>query len=173
MERGKLSAYTFKDRAHPTTPYYQLQRWEHGQNGTRYLPVERVPSRDQALAGPTQLQALVEQNAPAVIARTREQLAAVGKKKNLCQPLPHLRRAPEPAVAQGMARFQAQAPTGQLVQELEGLVRTAIFQPANALVGPLLPAAADQPQPGQACKERVRVQIQGLFGHFELPGDYC
>ncbi len=72
-----------------------------------------------------------------------------------------------------MARFQAQAPTGQLVQELEGLVRTAIFQPANALVGPLLPAAADQPQPGQGCKERVRVQIQGLFGHFELPGDYC
>ena len=43
-----------------------------------------------------------------------------------------------------MARFQAQAPTGQLVQELEGWVRTAIFQPANARVGHLLQAAVDQ-----------------------------
>ena len=53
-----------------------------------------------------------------------------------------------------MARFQAQAPTGTLVQELEGLVRAAIFKPANALVGYLLQAAVDQidatyqPQPG-------------------------
>ena len=77
-----------------------------------------------------------------------------------------------------MARFQTQAPTGTLVQELEGLVRAAIFKPANALVGYLLQAAVDQidatyqPQPGQAFKERVRVQIQGLFGHFELQRDY-
>jgi len=77
-----------------------------------------------------------------------------------------------------MARFQAQAPTGTLVQELEGLVRTAIFKPANVLVGYLLQAAVDQidatyqPQPGQVFKERVRVQIQGLFGHFELQRDY-
>jgi hypothetical protein len=42
-----------------------------------------------------------------------------------------------------------------LVQELEVLVRTAIFKPANALVGHLLQSAADridaayQPQRGQ------------------------
>jgi hypothetical protein len=77
-----------------------------------------------------------------------------------------------------MARFQAQAPTGTLVPELEGLVRAAIFKPANALVGHLLQAAVDQidaayqRQPGQVFKERVRVQIQGLFGHFELQRDY-
>jgi len=53
------------------------------------------------------------------------------------------------------ARFGAQPPTGALVQELEVLVRTAIFKPANALVGHLLQSAADridaayQPQRGQ------------------------
>ena len=77
-----------------------------------------------------------------------------------------------------MARFQGQAPTGILVRELEVLVRTAIFQPANALVGQLLRGAADridaayQPKPGQVRKGRVRVQIQGLFGRFDLERDY-
>ena len=77
-----------------------------------------------------------------------------------------------------MAHFAAQAPTGTLVQELEVLVRTAVFQPANALVGHLLQAAADridaayQPQPGQARKARVDCQVQGLFGTFTLTRDY-
>ena len=43
-----------------------------------------------------------------------------------------------------MAHFGAQAPNGTAVQELEVLVRTAIFKPANALVGVLLPQAADR-----------------------------
>ena len=81
MERGKLSAYTFKDRARPKAPYHKLQRWEHGQNVTRYIPAEQVPLLEQALAGHAQFQALVEQYAQSVIARTREQLAAVGTKK--------------------------------------------------------------------------------------------
>ena len=81
MERGKLSAYTFKDRAHPATPYYKLQRWEHGQNVTRYIPAEQVPLLEEALAGHAQFQNLVEQYAQAVIARTRQQLAAVDTKK--------------------------------------------------------------------------------------------
>ena len=37
-----------------------------------------------------------------------------------------------------MARFGAQTPNGLAVQELEALVRTAIFKPAKALVGWLL-----------------------------------
>ncbi len=81
MERGKLSAYTFKDRARPDSPYYKLQRWEEGKNVTRYIPAAQVPLLEQALAGHAQFQALVEQYAQAVIARTREQLAAVGTKK--------------------------------------------------------------------------------------------
>ncbi len=54
-----------------------------------------------------------------------------------------------------MARFQSAEPTGVVVQQLEVLVRTAIFKPASALVGYLLQGAADridgsyQPKPGQ------------------------
>ena len=43
-----------------------------------------------------------------------------------------------------MARFQAGEPNGLAVQQLEVLVRTAIFKPANALVGWLLQQAADR-----------------------------
>ena len=77
-----------------------------------------------------------------------------------------------------MARFAAQEPTGTLVQELEVLVRTAVFKPANALVGHLLQAAADridaayQPKPGQVRQERVACEVQGLFGRFPLVRDY-
>ncbi len=65
-----------------------------------------------------------------------------------------------------MARFAAQEPTGTLVQELEVLVRTAVFEPANALVGHLLQGAADrldaayQPKPGA-----------GAPGASRLPGE--
>ena len=77
-----------------------------------------------------------------------------------------------------MARFAAQEPTGTLVQELEVLVRTAVFKPANALVSHLLQAAADridaayQPQPGQVRQGRVGCQVQGVFGCFSLVRDY-
>ena len=77
-----------------------------------------------------------------------------------------------------MARFQGQDPRGTAVQELEVLVRTAIFKPANALVGCLLQAAADrvdaayQPKLGQRHKGREKLQVQGLFGLFELERDY-
>jgi hypothetical protein len=77
-----------------------------------------------------------------------------------------------------MAQFQGQEPTGRVVQELEVLVRTALFKPANALVGFLLQAAADRidaaysPQPGQHRKGRETRQVDGLFGSFPLARDY-
>lgn len=77
-----------------------------------------------------------------------------------------------------MEQFQTAAPTGLAVQRLEVLVRTALFKPANALVGWLLQAAADridaayQPRPGQHRQGRERLQVQGLFGRFELTRDY-
>ena len=77
-----------------------------------------------------------------------------------------------------MARFQAGEPNGVAVQQLEVLVRTAIFKPANALVGFLLQAAADridaayQPKPGQQRKGRESLQVDGLFGSFPLQRDY-
>lgn len=77
-----------------------------------------------------------------------------------------------------MASFGAQTPNGRAVQQLEILVRTAIFKPANALVGLLLQQAADridaayQPKPGQVRKGRVTVEVQGIFGVFSLTRDY-
>ena len=77
-----------------------------------------------------------------------------------------------------MARFQAQEANGMAVQQLEVLVRTALFKPANALVGLLLQGAADridaayQPKPGQQCKGRVSFKVDGIFGSFQLKRDY-
>lgn len=61
---------------------------------------------------------------------------------------------------------------------MEVLLRTAIFKPANALVGVLLQSAADrldatyQPKPGQHRKGRERLTVQGIFGACELQRDY-
>ena len=77
-----------------------------------------------------------------------------------------------------MARFAAEAPTGVAVQALEGLVRTALFKPATALVGDLLQGAANridaqyQSKPGEARKGREPLQVQCLFGTFKLQRDY-
>jgi Uncharacterised protein family (UPF0236). len=75
-------------------------------------------------------------------------------------------------------RFSAQEPDGGAVQQLEGLLRNAIFKPANAVVEYLLQAAADridaayQPKPGERRKGREKVQLQGIFGLFSLSRDY-
>jgi hypothetical protein len=77
-----------------------------------------------------------------------------------------------------MARFQAQIPHGQLVQELELLVRTAVFKSASALVGVLLQQAASrcdaayQPKPGEHRQGRETLQVQCLFGSFPVARDY-
>jgi len=77
-----------------------------------------------------------------------------------------------------MARFQATEPNGVAVQQLEVLVRTAVFQSANQLVGYLLQQAADridaayQPKPGWQCKGRVPLNVDCIFGFFILERDY-
>lgn len=77
-----------------------------------------------------------------------------------------------------MARFRAEEPNGLAVQQLEVLVRTAVFKSANALVGFLLQEAANridatyQPKPGQHYKGRVRTRVDGMFGSFPLERDY-
>ena len=77
-----------------------------------------------------------------------------------------------------MARFSAAAPTGSAVQQLEVLIRAAVFKPAAVLVGVLLQEAADrvdasyQPKPGEERKGRTSLQVQCLFGTFELQRTY-
>jgi hypothetical protein len=61
---------------------------------------------------------------------------------------------------------------------LEVLVRTAVFKSANALVGWLLQQAADrvdaqyQPNARQTRKGRETIEVQGIFGRFQLARDY-
>ncbi|HWT80485.1 MAG TPA: UPF0236 family protein, partial [Candidatus Methylomirabilis sp.] len=77
-----------------------------------------------------------------------------------------------------MARFQATEPNGVAVQQLEVLVRTAVFQSANQVVAYLLQQAADridaayQPKPGWQRKGRAQLTIDGIFGFFTLERDY-
>ena len=61
---------------------------------------------------------------------------------------------------------------------MEALLRTAIFKPANELVGWLLQQAAEridasyQPKPGERRKGRETLEVQGMFGSFRLERDY-
>ena len=77
-----------------------------------------------------------------------------------------------------MARFQAAEPNGVAIQQMEVLVRTAIYKPANALVGFLLQGAAEridaayQPKPGQHYKGRANLRVDCIFGSFTLERDY-
>jgi hypothetical protein len=77
-----------------------------------------------------------------------------------------------------MARFQADAPNGVAVQELEVLLRTAVFKSANQVVAYLLQRAADridaayQPPPGYHYKGRATIRLDCIFGSFQLERDY-
>jgi hypothetical protein len=74
--------------------------------------------------------------------------------------------------------FQAAAPQGNQVAQLEVLVRKAVFKSANQLVGWLLQQAADradaayQPRLGEQYKGRETIRVQGVFGSFLLGRDY-
>jgi len=84
MERGKLSAYSFKERAGAAGPYHKLQHWHHGKNHTRYVCAAELPAVQAALAGYAQYQQLTEQYADLVVAETRQ--ATAGIKKKSCRP---------------------------------------------------------------------------------------
>jgi hypothetical protein len=77
-----------------------------------------------------------------------------------------------------MAQFQSRAPEGDAVAQLETLVRAAIFKSASQLVGWLLQQAAEridacyQPKPGEVLKGRATLQVQGMFGRFDLTRAY-
>jgi hypothetical protein len=77
-----------------------------------------------------------------------------------------------------MARFEASELNGVAVQQLEVLVRTALFKPAGQLVGYLLQQAADridaayQPKPGERRMGRENLRVDCIFGAFPLARDY-
>ena len=81
MERGKLSAYSFKERSGLAGPYHKLQQWQDGKNHTRYVSSDELPAVQAALAGYAQYQQLTQRYAELVIAETRQNIAGLKKKK--------------------------------------------------------------------------------------------
>jgi hypothetical protein len=80
MERGKLSAYSFKERSGRRGPYHKLQTWLDGKNQTRYVSAEELSAVQAALDGYAHFQKLTRQYADLVIGETRQQIAT--SKKN-------------------------------------------------------------------------------------------
>lgn len=80
MERGKLSAYTFKERAGVSGPYHKLQYWRDGKNHTRYISEAELPAVESALSGHARYRQLTEQYADLIIEETRQNLAGFKKK---------------------------------------------------------------------------------------------
>jgi hypothetical protein len=80
MERGKLSAYSFKERSGHNGPYHKLQSWQDGKNQTRYVPADELPAVQAALAGFAQYQELTRRYADLVIEETRQNIAGFKKK---------------------------------------------------------------------------------------------
>lgn len=81
MERGKLSAYSFKERSGHSGPYYKLQSWQEGKNLTRYVPADELTAVQAALDGYARYEELTRQYAELVIAETRQNIAGA-KKRN-------------------------------------------------------------------------------------------
>ena len=80
MERGKISAYSFKERPGVSGPYHKLQFWRDGKNHTRYVSAEELPAVEAALAGHAQYRQLTEQYADLIIEETRQNIAGLKKK---------------------------------------------------------------------------------------------
>ena len=80
MERGKISAYSFKDRSPAAGPYHKLQYWQDGRNHTRYVSAEELPAVEAALAGHARFEQLTGQYADLVVAETRQNLVGLKKK---------------------------------------------------------------------------------------------
>jgi hypothetical protein len=93
MERGKLSAYSFKERPGQSGPYYKLQHWEEGKNHTRYVTPDELPAVEAALAGYAQYEQLTRQYADLVIAETRQNIASKKKTSRPKSSSPRMRKS--------------------------------------------------------------------------------
>ena len=171
MDHGTVSVI----RQGPHGPYYNHQCYENGRNVSRYVPAEQVPELEQAIEGYRRFQELVKQYVQLRVEQTRAERQAGSKKK---ESAPRILLAQEEEIQRLIAQFESRLPEGNAVAQLEVLLRTAVFQSANELVGWLLQQAADridaayQPKPGEVCKGRQSIQAQGIFGSFPLSRDY-
>ena len=171
MERGTLSVL----REGANGPCCNFQRWEAGRNVSQYVPADQVPLVRENLDAYAQFDALIEQYVQLLSARSREERRAGVKKKTADT---NFVLAKEAEIEALMVQFAARTPTGDAVQQLEVLLRTALFKPANALLEHLLQEAVNridatyQAKPGQVRKGRAALVVQGIFGSITLQRDY-
>lgn len=78
MEHGSLSVVGHG----PHGPYHNLNSWENGKNCCRYVPQDKVPAVQQAIAGYRKYQQLTDDYARQVIEKTRAELDIGIKKKS-------------------------------------------------------------------------------------------
>jgi hypothetical protein len=77
MEHGSISTL----RQGPSGPYFNLSSWENGGNCCRYLPQDKVPAVQQAIAGYQKYQQLTQEYARQLVEKTRAELGIGVKKK--------------------------------------------------------------------------------------------
>ena len=77
MEHGSLSAIG----QGPKGPYFNLNSWENDQNCCRYVPKDKVPAVQQAIAGYHKYQQFTQQYARQIVEKTRAELDIGVKKK--------------------------------------------------------------------------------------------
>ena len=96
------------------------------------------------------------------------------KKKD---PTPQLLLAQEEEIRQLIDRLQTQEGSAVSLQEMEVLLRTAVFKPTKALVAYLFQRRADhldatyQPKIGETRKGREALVVECIFGMFKLERD--
>lgn len=172
MERGTLCVM----RPGPNGPYYNHQFWQEGKHVSRYVPAAQVEPLREAIAGFQRFQALSQQYADQLVAKTRQELAGGVKKKEPGAGRAGLAREQE--IQQLTAGFEAAAPNPEAVLDFERLLRAAVLKAGGELFGLLLQGAADradaafQPKPGQRRKGRQALVVQGVLGSCQLERDY-
>lgn len=93
MERGKLCT---QSRGPSFPPFHKLQCWHKGKNHTRYVPLDKVPALQQALAGHQRFQQLAEEFVAVTVAMTRQEQPA-DRKKNSRESKPNATGKPKPS----------------------------------------------------------------------------
>ena len=84
MEHGCLSAIG----QGPNGPYFNLNSWENDKNCCRYVPKDKVPAVQQAIAAYHQYQQLTREYARQIVDKTRAELVIGIKKKPGLKPKP-------------------------------------------------------------------------------------
>ena len=98
MERGSLQAEKRPSVRHPQEgrgPYYKHQVWEHGQNLTCRIPVEKAEALAQAIEGRQQFERLAESFIDATVLLTRAESSPEAKKNATSSKRPSRARRPD------------------------------------------------------------------------------